>query len=137
MQQTLSIIKPDATQRQLVGEILARLEQNGFRIVAIKMVQLNQEQAEGFYIEHREKPFFAGLIEFMCSAPIVVAVLEKQNAVQDYRTLIGATDPKNAAEGTLRKEFAIDGRQNSLHGSDSIENAAREIAYFFADSEIF
>ena len=137
VQHTLSIIKPDATRRNLIGAILQRFEQNDFRIVAAKMLQLTREQAEGFYAEHQGKEFFAPLVDYMTSAPIVVAVLEKENAVQDYRTLIGTTNPETAAEGTIRRDFAISQRENSVHGSDSPESAAREIAYFFVESEIF
>lgn len=135
-ERTLSIIKPDAVKRDLIGAILARFEQNGFKIVAIKMVRLTREQAEGFYAEHQGKAFFEQLVDYMMSAPIVVSVLEKENAVQDYRALIGSTNPENAAEGTIRKDFALNQRENSVHGSDSTESAAREIAYFFVDSEI-
>ena len=135
-ERTLSIIKPDAVKRDLIGAILARFEQNGFKIVAIKMLRLTREQAEGFYAEHQGKAFFEQLVDYMMSAPIVVSVLEKENAVQDYRALIGSTNPENAAEGTIRKDFALNHRENSVHGSDSMESAAREIAYFFVDSEI-
>lgn len=135
-ERTLSIIKPDAVKRDLIGAILARFEQNGFKIVAIKMVRLTREQAEGFYAEHQGKVFFEQLVDYMMSAPIVVSVLEKENAVQDYRALIGSTNPENAAEGTIRKDFALNQRENSVHGSDSTESVAREIAYFFVDSEI-
>ena len=137
LQRTLSIIKPDAVKRHLIGAILARFEQQGFNIAAAKMVQLNREQAEGFYAEHRGKPFFEPLVEYMISAPVFVSVLEKENAVQDYRTLMGTTNPETAAEGTIRRDFALNQRENSVHGSDSPESAAREIAYFFAAEEIF
>jgi nucleoside diphosphate kinase len=137
LQRTLSIIKPDAVKRHLIGAILARFEQQGFNIAAAKIVQLNREQAEGFYAEHQGKPFFEPLVEYMISAPVFVSVLEKENAVQDYRTLMGTTNPETAAEGTIRRDFALNQRENSVHGSDSPENAAREIAYFFAAEEIF
>ena len=137
LQRTLSIIKPDAVKRHLIGAILARFEQQGFNIAAAKIVQLNREQAEGFYAEHQGKPFFEPLVEYMISAPVFVSVLEKENAVQDYRTLIGTTNPETAAEGTIRRDFALSQRENSVHGSDSPESAAREIAYFFAAEEIF
>ena len=137
LQRTLSIIKPDAVKRHLIGAILARFEQQGFNITAAKMVQLSREQAEGFYAEHQGKPFFEPLVEYMTSAPVFVSVLEKENAVQDYRTLIGTTNPETAAEGTIRRDFALNQRENSVHGSDSPESAAREIAYFFASEEIF
>ncbi|SEP68805.1 nucleoside-diphosphate kinase [Basfia succiniciproducens] len=136
LEHTFSIIKPDAVERNLIGKILARFEQSGFEIVAAKMVRLTKAQAEGFYAEHQGKPFFEDLVEYMVSAPILVSVLQKENAVKDYRTLIGATDPAKAEEGTVRKEFAESLRRNSVHGSDSLESAAREIAYFFIDSEI-
>lgn len=136
-ERTFSIIKPDAVKRNLIGAILTRFEQNGFKIIASKMVRLTREQAEGFYAEHQGKEFFAPLVEYMMSSPIVVSVLEKENAVKDYRTLIGTTNPKTAEEGTIRKDFALSQRENSVHGSDSIENANREIAYFFTDCEIF
>ena len=136
-ERTFSIIKPDAVKRNLIGAILTRFEQNGFKIIASKMVRLTREQAEGFYAEHQGKEFFAPLVEYMMSAPIVVSVLEKENAVKDYRTLIGTTNPETAEEGTIRKDFALSQRENSVHGSDSIENANREIAYFFTDCEIF
>ena len=137
LQRTLSLIKPDAVKRHLIGAILARFEQQGFNIAAAKMVQLSREQAEGFYAEHQGKPFFEPLVEYMISAPVFVSVLEKENAVQDYRTLMGTTNPETAAEGTIRRDFALNQRENSVHGSDSPESAAREIAYFFAAEEIF
>ena len=137
LQRTLSIIKPDAVKRHLIGAILERFEQQGFNIAAAKIVQLSREQAEGFYAEHQGKPFFEPLVEYMTSAPVFVSVLEKENAVQDYRTLMGTTNPETAAEGTIRRDFALNQRENSVHGSDSPESAAREIAYFFAAEEIF
>ncbi len=136
LERTLSIIKPDAVERNLIGKILSRFEDAGFQVVATKMLHLTQPQAEGFYAEHQGKPFFAGLVEYMISAPVVVSVLEKQNAIQDYRTLIGATNPEMQAEGTIRRDFAESKTRNSVHGSDSPESAAREIAYFFVESEI-
>ncbi|WP_044470587.1 nucleoside-diphosphate kinase [Mannheimia massilioguelmaensis] len=136
-ERTFSIIKPDAVERHLIGKILARFEENGFTILATKMVHLTKEQAEGFYAEHQGKPFFDGLVEYMISAPVVVSVLEKENAVKDYRTLIGATNPEEAEVGTIRRDFAESQRRNSVHGSDSLESAKREIAYFFVGSEIF
>ena len=137
LQRTLSIIKPDAVKRHLIGAILARFEQQGFNIAAAKMVQLSREQAEGFYAEHQGKPFFEPLVEYMTSTPVFVSVLEKENAVQDYRTLIGTTNPETAAEGTIRRDFALSQRENSVHGSDSLESAVREIAYFFVSEEVF
>ncbi|WP_386690637.1 MULTISPECIES: nucleoside-diphosphate kinase [unclassified Lonepinella] len=136
LERTLSIIKPDAVERNLIGKILSRFEDAGFQVVATKMLHLTQPQAEGFYAEHQGKPFFAGLVEYMISAPVVVSVLEKQNAIQDYRTLIGATNPEMQAEGTIRRDFAESKTRNSVHGSDSPESATREIAYFFVESEI-
>lgn len=136
MQQTLAIIKPDATERNLIGQILAHFEQADLKIRALKMLHLTREQAEGFYAEHQGKPFFDGLVEYMLSAPLVVAVLEGENAVSRYRTLIGATNPEQAEEGTLRKRYALSQRANSVHGSDSEASAKREIAYFFAPNEI-
>lgn len=136
IQQTLSIIKPDATKRHLVGEILAILEQNGLAIKGLKMVQLTQAQAEGFYAEHQGKPFFAPLVEFMISGPVVVAVLEGENAIEGYRALMGATDPEKREKGTIRDRYALSYRENSVHGSDSESSAQREIAYFFSPNEI-
>lgn len=136
IQQTLSIIKPDATKRNLVGEILAILEQNQFKIKGLKMVHLNQAQAEGFYAEHQGKPFFEPLVEFMMSDPIVVAVIEGENAIERYRALMGATDPEKRKKGTIRDRYALSYRENSVHGSDSENSAKREIAYFFSPNEI-
>src|SRR5215470_12373424 len=136
VERTLSIIKPDATRRNLTGEIIARLEKAGLRVVAQKRTRLTQGEAETFYAVHRERPFFKGLVEFMTSGPVVVQVLEGENAVAKNRELMGATNPANAAEGTIRKLFAESIEANSVHGSDSPENAATEIAYFFAGSEI-
>lgn len=136
-ERTFAIIKPDAVKRHLIGSILNRIEQAGFRIVACKMLQLSQEQAEGFYAEHSDKAFFADLVKSMMAAPVVVFVLEKENAIKDYRTLIGQTDPTQANPGTIRHDFAVDFRYNSVHGSDSPESTAREIAYFFVESELF
>lgn len=136
MQQTFAIIKPDAVRRNLIGQIVARLEENGFRIAAMKMRHLSTSQAQGFYKEHEGKPFFEGLVEYMTSGPVVLCVLEKENAIADYRKLMGVTDPAEAEKGTLRADFAINKRQNSVHGSDSIASAAHEISYFFAQTEI-
>ncbi len=136
VERTLSIIKPDATRRNLTGRINAVFEANGLRIVAQKRLRLSREQAEAFYAVHRERPFFAGLVAFMTSGPVVVQVLEGENAVARNREIMGATDPKKAAPGTIRAEFAEDIEANSVHGSDSAENAANEIAFFFAGSEI-
>lgn len=135
-QQTLSIIKPDATRRNLTGKILGHLEEAGFTIKALKRVQLTREQAEGFYAEHKGRDFFEPLVEFMTSAPIVIAVLEGENAVARYRELMGATNPDNREKGTIRDLYALSMRENSVHGSDSPESAKREIAYFFTPNEI-
>lgn len=136
LERTFSIIKPDATRRNLTGKINAMLEDAGLRIVAQKRVRLTREQAEGFYAVHRERPFFNDLVEFMISGPVVLQVLEGENAVAKNREVMGATNPKDAAEGTIRKTFAESIEANSVHGSDSLENAAIEIAYFFAQTEI-
>ena len=136
IQQTLTIIKPDATKRHITGEILSLIEQNSFTIKALKMVHLTTEQAEGFYAEHQGKDFFAPLVEFMISAPIVVAVLEGEDAINRYRALMGETDPAKREKGTIRERYALGYRENSVHGSDSESSAEREIAYFFVPSEI-
>ena len=135
-ERTLSIIKPDATRRNLTGKINACLEQAGLRIVAQKRVQLTTKQAEAFYAVHKERPFYRGLVEFMTSGPVVVQVLEGDNAVTKNRDTMGATDPSKAAQGTIRAQFAENIEANSVHGSDSAENAANEIAFFFAGIEI-
>ena len=137
IEQTLSIIKPDAVKKQIIGEIQTRIHQAKLDIIAIKMVKLTKEQAEGFYAEHQDKPFFANLVNFMMSGPIVVQVLQGENAVERYRQLMGPTDLSKAAAGTLRADFANSMRENAVHGSDSLASAEREIAYFFVDSEIF
>ena len=136
VERTLSIIKPDAVGKNIVGKIYSRFETNGLRIVASKMLRLSDEVAGGFYAEHRERPFFPDLIKFMTSGPVVVQVLEGEGAVAKNRDLRGATNPKEAAEGTIRADFASSIDANAVHGSDSPESAAREIAYFFAASEI-
>ena len=136
VERTLSIVKPDATRRNLTGEIVARFEKAGLRVVAQKRIRLTREQAEAFYAVHKERPFFYGLVEFMCSGPVVVQVLEGENAVAKNREVMGATDPSKAAPGTIRKDFAESIEANSVHGSDSPENAAIEIKYFFSDIEI-
>jgi nucleoside-diphosphate kinase len=135
-ERTFSIIKPDATRRNLTGKIIDRLETSGLHIVASKRMWLSQKQAEGFYAVHKERPFFHDLVKFMTSGPVVVQVLEGANAVAKYREIMGATDPKKANPGTIRKDFAESIEANSVHGSDSAENAAIEIKYFFADTEI-
>ena len=136
MDKTFSIIKPDATKRNLTGAINKIIEDNNLRIVAQKRIKLSKEKAEGFYSVHKEKPFFNDLIEYMTSQPVVVQVLEGQNAVKKYRDVMGATNPENALIGTIRKEFALNIQENSVHGSDSEENAEIEIKYFFDESEI-
>ena len=136
VERTLSIIKPDATRRNLTGKINARFEEKGLKIVAQKRLQLTQAQAEAFYAVHRARPFFGELVSFMISGPVVVQVLEGENAVGANRDIMGATDPKKAAPGTIRKDFAESIEANSVHGSDSAENAATEIAFFFAGVDI-
>ena len=136
VERTLSIIKPDATRRNLTGKINARFEEKGLKIVAQKRLQLTQRQAEAFYAVHKARPFFGELVSFMISGPVVVQVLEGANAVAANRDIMGATDPKKAAPGTIRKDFAESIEANSVHGSDSAENAATEIAFFFAGVDI-
>ncbi len=133
---TFSIIKPDATKRNLTGAVTAKLEEAGLRVVASKRIHMSKEQAEGFYAVHKERPFFGELVEFMMSEPVVVQVLEGEDAVKRNRDVMGATNPADAEDGTIRKEFALSIGENSVHGSDSEENAAIEIAYFFNDDEI-
>ena len=135
-ERTFSIIKPDATRRNLTGQINARIEGAGLRIVGQKRVKLSKEKAEGFYAEHKERPFFGDLVTFMTSGPVVVQVLEGENAMQRNRDIMGATNPANAEPGTIRKELAESIEANTVHGSDSDENAAVEIAYFFKPEEI-
>jgi nucleoside-diphosphate kinase len=135
-ERTLSIIKPDATRRNLTGKINARFEEAGLRIVAQKRLQLSKQQAEKFYEVHAARPFYGELVAFMTSGPVVVQVLEGDNAVARNRDIMGATNPANAAPGTIRKDFAESIEANSVHGSDSLENAAREIAFFFTETEI-
>ena len=133
---TFSIIKPDATRRNLTGAVTKMLEDAGLRVVASKRIHLTKDQAEGFYAVHKERPFFGDLVSFMISGPVVVQVLEGENAVAKNREVMGATNPADAAEGTIRKDFAESIEANSVHGSDSDENAAIEIAFFFKDEEI-
>ncbi|NCO45148.1 MAG: nucleoside-diphosphate kinase [Vibrio sp.] len=137
LERTFSIIKPDAVERNLIGEIYHRIEKSGLRIIAAKMVHLNEEQASGFYAEHEGKAFFPALKEFMTSGPIMAQVLEGEDAIAHYRELMGKTNPEEAACGTIRADYALSMRHNSVHGSDSPESAAREIAFFFPESEIF
>jgi nucleoside-diphosphate kinase len=136
IERTFSILKPDATRRNVTGGINALIEKSGLRIVAQKRIHMTQAQAESFYGVHKARPFFGSLVSFMISGPVVVQVLEGENAVAKYRDVMGATNPANAAPGTIRKEFAESIEANSAHGSDSAENAAIEIAYFFAGAEI-
>jgi len=136
IERTLSIIKPDATARNLTGKINTFFEDAGLRIVAQKRIRLTSEQAEGFYAVHKERSFFGELCEYMCSGPVVAQVLEGENAIAKNREIMGATNPANADEGTIRKAFAEDVQANSVHGSDSPENAAIEINYFFSDIEV-
>jgi nucleoside-diphosphate kinase len=136
MTRTFSIIKPDATRRNITGKVNAIIEANGLRIVAQKRVWLSKGQAEEFYGVHKERPFFNDLVSFMISGPVVVQVLEGADAVNNYRKIMGATNPENADAGTIRKELAVNIEENTVHGSDSEENAAKEIAFFFSEIEI-
>ena len=136
MEQTLSIIKPDAVKKNVVGQILARFEEAGLRIAATKKIRLSRVDAEAFYAVHKDRPFFGELVEFMISGPVVVSVLEGENAMAKNRELMGATDPKEAAPGTIRADFADSIDANAVHGSDSLENAQIEINFFFAQREI-
>lgn len=136
VERTLSIIKPDAVGKNVIGKILQRFEENNLRIVASKMIHLTQEKAEGFYDIHRDKPFFPNLVEFMTSGPVIVQVLEGENAVNKNREIMGATNPADAAIGTIRKDFAKSIDENAAHGSDAAETAKVEIAYFFNEDEI-
>lgn len=137
VERTLSIIKPDAVAKNVIGKIYTRFEDAGLKIIASKQVQLSQADAEGFYAVHKERPFFADLVKFMISGPVVVQVLEGENAVLKHRDLMGATDPKKADAGTIRADFADSIDANAVHGSDSLENATNEIAYFFAQSNVY
>jgi nucleoside-diphosphate kinase len=136
VERTLSIIKPDATKRNLIGDIVSRFEKAGLRIVAQKRLHLSQKQAEAFYAVHKERPFYRSLVTFMTSGPVVVQVLEGENAIAKNREVMGATDPSKAAPGTIRKDFAESIEANSVHGSDAPETAANEIHFFFSDLEI-
>jgi len=136
LERTLAILKPDTVQRNLMGEVVARIEKAGFRILAMKMVRLTGGTAGGFYAVHRGRPFYDDLVKFMSSGACVPIALEKENAVADFRTLIGATDPKDAAPGTIRREYAASKGENIVHGSDSAENGRFEIAYFFSEKEL-
>ena len=136
MERTLAILKPDCVRKNLIGAVTAHLEKAGFRVVAMKKIRLTPATAGGFYAVHKGRPFYDSLVEFMSSGPCVPMVLEKTNAVADYRTVIGATDPKEAAEGTVRKLYADNKGENIVHGSDSIDNAKIEISYFFSQEEL-
>ena len=137
IEQTLSIIKPDGTERHLIGKIVSRFEESGLHVAAMRMKQLSQHEAEGFYAVHKERPFFGELVQMMTSGPVVLMVLAGESAVQRNRDLMGATNPAQAAPGTIRKDFAKSIGENTVHGSDSLENAAKEIRYFFPETEIF
>jgi nucleoside-diphosphate kinase len=136
VERTLCIVKPDAVERHKAGAILARIEEGGFRIVALRMKHLSRAEAEGFYAIHRQRPFFGELVQFMTRSPVVVAVLEKEGAVIGWRDLMGATDPAKAAAGTIRKSFGTNVGENATHGSDSLDNAKGEIGYFFPGAEV-
>ncbi len=136
MEKTLAILKPDCVRRNLVGQVIDRIEQAGFKILAMKMVRLTRQTAGEFYAVHRERPFYADLVEFMSSGNCVPMVLEKENAVSDFRKVIGATDPAEAEAGTIRKDFAESKQNNIVHGSDSVANAAKEIGFFFSEKEL-
>ena len=136
VERTLSIIKPDAVAKNIIGKIYSRFESNGLKIVAAKMKHLTRKEAEGFYAVHKERPFFADLVKFMTSGPVMIQVLEGENAVAKNRELMGATNPKEAAPGTIRADFAPSIDTNAVHGSDSLANAAIEVAYFFGEQEI-
>lgn len=136
-ERTLSIIKPDAVKKNVIGQILARFEKAGLRIVAARMKHLSRAEAEGFYAVHRERPFFRDLVDFMISGPVLIQVLEGENAVAKNRELMGATDPKKADKGTIRADFAQSIDANAVHGSDSAENARTEVAYFFPAAEVY
>lgn len=136
LERTFSIIKPDAVNRNLAGEILSMIQGAGLKVVGMKMIHLTKAQAEGFYAVHRERPFFDSLTTYMCSGPVVCSVLEGENAIARYRELMGATNPANAAEGTIRKKYAVSLEANSVHGSDAPETAAFEIGYFFNALEL-
>jgi nucleoside-diphosphate kinase len=135
--QTLAIIKPDAVASELIGSIMARINNAGFHIAAIKLIKLNEDQAKRFYAVHKDRSFYDSLVKFMISGPVVVAILEKENAVEDFRKLIGATDPEKAEEGTIRKLYAESVERNAVHGSDSTENAKIECDFFFSQCERF
>lgn len=136
VERTLTILKPDCVRKNLIGEVTQRIQEAGFRIVAMKMTRLTKDTAGGFYAVHKERPFFDELIEFMSSGPCVPMILEKENAIADFRKFIGATDPSEAEEGTIRADFADSVGENIIHGSDSVENGKKEAAYFFNEAEV-
>jgi len=136
IERTLTILKPDCVQKKLIGEVTKQIQEAGFTILAMKMTRLTPDTAAGFYAVHKERPFFGELCEFMSSGPCVPMILEKENAIEDFRTLIGATNPAEAAEGTIRAQFADSVGKNIIHGSDSVENGKIEAAYFFSESEV-
>ena len=137
LERTLSIIKPDAVAKNVIGQIYNRFEQAGLKVIASKMKHLSKQEAEGFYAVHRERPFFSALVNFMSSGPVMIQALEGENAVLTHRDLMGATNPKDAAAGTIRADFADSIDANAVHGSDSLENAAIEIAYFFPSTDVY
>ena len=136
LERTFSIIKPDATRRNITGKIITKIEEGGLRVVASKRIRMTRAQAEGFYAVHKDRPFYGELVEQMIAAPVVVQVLEGENAILKYREVMGATNPEKAAPGTIRKEFALNMGENSVHGSDAPETAKTEIKFFFTDAEI-
>ena len=136
IERTLTILKPDCVRKELIGEVTRRIQKAGFKIVAMKMTRLTQATAGGFYAVHKGRPFYDDLCEFMSSGPCVPMILEKENAIEDFRTLIGATNPEEAEEGTIRADFADSIGENIIHGSDSVENGKKEAAYFFSESEV-
>ena len=137
VERTLSIIKPDAVKKNVIGQIIARFERAGLRVIAARMLHLSRQQAEGFYAVHRERPFFRDLVDFMISGPVLIQVLQGENAIAKNRELMGATDPKKAEKGTIRADFADSIDANAVHGSDSAENARTEVAYFFPACEVY
>jgi len=136
MERTLVMIKPDGVERNLIGKVIAIFEENGLRVVALKKTRLSKEQAKAFYIVHKERPFYESLTDYMSSGPIVAIVLEGENAIKKVREIMGATDPKEAKDGTIRKLFGIDKEKNTVHGSDSPESASKEIPFFFSEKEL-
>lgn len=136
VERTLTILKPDCVRKQLIGEVIRRIQEAGFKIVAMKMTRLTKDTAGGFYAVHKERLFYDELCEFMSSGPCVPMILEKENAIEDFRTFIGATDPADAGEGTIRADFADSVGENIIHGSDSVENGKKEAAYFFTEAEV-